>query len=141
LLDHRFEHAPFDIGRVLVEQPGAEALPANPPNLALCDRLTDELEGVVLVSVRVEDVRDAVVDTPLEPAVDVLFDVSEGVVLVVSDVRVGLPDVVADRLEMVVTPVLLGEQSACVLLDERGEAVACLVLVVGNVKLFSEMYR
>jgi hypothetical protein len=41
LLDDRFEHAPLDVRRVLVEQPGPEVVPANPSNLAFFDCLTD----------------------------------------------------------------------------------------------------
>jgi|GEM_PF-2991965 len=116
-------------------------MPANVPDFSFLDGVEDELEGVVFVGVGVENVGDAVVDTPLEPTVDVLLNVLEGVVVIVSDVRVGLPRVVSDGVEMVVAPVLFFEQALDVLLDERGEAVARLVVFVWDMELFSELYR
>jgi hypothetical protein len=42
---------------------------------------------------------------------------------------------------MVVTPVFVGEQSACVSLNERGEAVTPLVVVVREMELFYQIHE
>jgi hypothetical protein len=97
------------------------------------------LEGVKLVGVSVENVRDAVVDTSLEPTVDVFSHVCKLLTVVVSDVAIGLSAVVADGVEMVVAPVFVSEQSAGVFLDERGQPVTGVVKLVGEMELFGEL--
>jgi hypothetical protein len=62
-------------------------------------------------------------------------------VVVVSDVRVGLADVITDSIEVIVLPVFVGKEASGVFLDECGEAVAGLVMLVGDVELFGELYR
>lgn len=76
------------------------------------------MERFVLVGVGVEDVGDAVVDAPLEPAVQVLVGVFEAVDVVVADVGVRLSRVVATCVEVVVRLVLLLEETPGVPLDE-----------------------
>ena len=84
-------------------------MPANPRDFALGDGVGDELEGTVLVGVGVKNVGDAVVDTPLEPAIQILVNACKIVTVIISNVGVGLSSVVAEAVEMVVVPVFLGE--------------------------------
>jgi hypothetical protein len=87
----------------------------------------------------IKNMRDAMIHTAFEPAIQVLLSVLKRVVVAVADVRVGLSSVVTESVKMVIIPVLFFEEAMCVSLNRRGEAVAHFVSVLRDVELFGKL--
>lgn len=131
LFDNGLNDAPFDVFLAVVEFV-AESLPSNAADFPFLDGVNNEFEGVVFIGVRVEDAGDSLVDTPFEAIVEILVGVCEGIVIIASDVDIGMSCVALDVMEVLVCPVVFGEQASCMFFYEVVESVSGLVVLLGE---------
>lgn len=78
----------------------------------------------------IKNVCDTVVHASLESVVNVFSHTCKIISVVVSDVGVELPSVIADGVEMLVTPVFVSEQSTAVCLDGCTQTITGVVILV-----------
>lgn len=79
------------------------------------------------------------VDAPLEPTGEVFLTALKSVIRVVSDVCVRLPSVSIYTLDVTLRPIFICEEPTRVAFNQCSESVANIGVLVGNVKLFSEI--